>query len=64
MADTPITCVLDTSVFTQAHRLYYPVDICPGFWDCLLHYARAGRLISIDRMLRGLGSRFGWTPPL
>jgi len=49
MADTSPTHVIDTSVFIQAHRLYYPFDICPGYWDCLVHYAQTGRLISIDR---------------
>ncbi|NJM39767.1 MAG: DUF4411 family protein [Anaerolineae bacterium] len=44
------THVLDTSVFTQAHRLYYPHEICPGFWECLSHHAASGRLSSIDRV--------------
>jgi predicted nucleic acid-binding protein len=50
MAGTPITYVLDTSVFIQAFRQYYPFDICLGFWDCLLHHARSSRLVSIDRV--------------
>ena len=28
--------VLDTSVFIQAHRLHYPFDVTPAFWDALL----------------------------
>lgn len=44
------TFVVDTSVFTQANRQYYPFDICPGFWDCLLHHAQSSMIISIDRV--------------
>jgi hypothetical protein len=50
MASTAVTHVLDTSVFTQANRLYYPFDVCPGFWDCLLHHGHSNRLVSIDRV--------------
>lgn len=50
MSTTPPIYVLDTSVFIQAHRQYYTFDICPGFWSSLLHYQKAGRIISIDRV--------------
>jgi hypothetical protein len=42
--------VLDTNVFVQAHRRHYAFEICPGFWDCLIHHHQAGRIISIDRV--------------
>jgi hypothetical protein len=42
--------LLDTGVFIEAHRRYwYRQDICPGFWDALLHFQGAGRLVSLDR---------------
>jgi len=25
-------------------------EICPGFWDCLIHHHETGRIISIDRV--------------
>jgi hypothetical protein len=46
--------VLDANVFIQAYRRYYSFDICPGFWDSLLHHAQAGRLCSIDRVHKEL----------
>lgn len=42
--------VLDTNVFVQAHRRHYAFEICPGFWDCLVHHHEAGRILSIDRV--------------
>ena len=42
--------VLDANVFIEAHQRYYARDLSPGFWDCLAHYAREGRLLSIDRV--------------
>ena len=42
--------VLDTNVFIGAHNDYYAPDFCPAFWDCILQYFCAGRLISIDRV--------------
>jgi len=41
---------LDTNVFIGAHNDYYAPDFCPAFWDCILQYFCAGRLISIDRV--------------
>lgn len=43
--------VLDANVFMEAHRRYYTQDLCPGFWECLIHYCREGRVFSIDRVL-------------
>lgn len=41
--------ILDANVFIEAHRRYYGIDFCPGFWEVL---SRNGphRLISIDRV--------------
>ena len=41
---------LDANVFIEAHRRYYGLDLCPGFWDCLRHYGVRRRLLSIDRI--------------
>ncbi len=42
--------MLDTNIFVEAHRRYYAQDLCPGFWECLTHYCREGRVLSIDRV--------------
>lgn len=46
--------VLDANVFIDAHRRYYGLDLCPGFWECLLHYGERQRLASIDRVRQEL----------
>ena len=46
----PQLFALDANVFITAHRIYYAFDLCPGFWDCLIHYFNAGRILSIDRV--------------
>ncbi len=46
----PPVYLLDANVFMEAHRRYYAHDICPGFWECLVHHCRAARLMSIDRV--------------
>lgn len=42
--------LIDTSVFIQAHRLYYSFTLCPGFWDSLVMMHDKGRVFSIDRV--------------
>lgn len=42
--------MLDASVFIGAHRTYYSMDLCPGFWDCLLQEFHSGILLSIDNV--------------
>jgi len=37
---------LDTSVYTQAHRLYYAFDLAPGFWQSLISQANNGVILS------------------
>jgi hypothetical protein len=43
--------LLDTGVFIESHRRYwYGLDICPGFWEALLHFEGVGRVCSLDRV--------------
>src|SRR5258706_3188225 len=37
---------LDTSVYSQAYRLYYAFDIAPNFWNALSTLAQDGIIIS------------------
>lgn len=47
--------VLDTSVFIEAARRYYALDLAPRFWESLVEHARTGRVMSIDRVQEELG---------
>ena len=61
MSDT--FSILDTSVFVQAHRQYYPFDVTPAFWDALLDCARRSclaRLDAVDREITGRDELFQW----
>lgn len=42
--------VLDTNIFVEAHRRYYAMDLCPGFWSCIRHFTESGHIASIDRV--------------
>lgn len=42
--------VLDANVFIEAARRYYAFDIVPVYWDTLVDRAKAGRVLSIDRV--------------
>lgn len=46
--------VLDANVFIEAARRYYAFDLAPGFWESLIHYAKNGRIRSIDRVKQEL----------
>ena len=48
------TYLVDSDVFITAKNLYYSFDICPGFWQSLLHHHQKGRVFSIDRVRREL----------
>lgn len=52
----PGVYLLDTNVFIEAHRRYYTLDICPGFWECLAHYCQEPRILSIDRVRQEIGA--------
>jgi len=41
--------VLDANVFMEAHRRYYQMEICPGFWEVLAAHGPE-RLISISQV--------------
>jgi len=47
--------VLDANVFIEAARRYYALDLAPRFWESLIEHARAGRVMSIDRVQQELG---------
>ena len=42
--------VLDTNAYIEVHRRYYSLDLCPGFWECLLPYCGESQVRSIDRV--------------
>ncbi|MDE0297584.1 MAG: DUF4411 family protein [Candidatus Poribacteria bacterium] len=42
--------LLDADALIGAHRRYYALDLCPGFWECLIHYCGENRVRSIDRV--------------
>ena len=46
----PERYVLDANVFMTAYHHYYAPDLCPGFWDCLSHYFRNGRVLIMDKV--------------
>lgn len=51
--------LLDSSMFIEAYRRYYGLDICPGFWDFLIHHGAGGRVTSIDWVRRELSAGRG-----
>jgi predicted nucleic acid-binding protein len=59
--------LLDANALMEAHRRYYAVDICPGFWDFLDCSHKIGNVFSIDRVAeeiqKGKGRDFlkDWT---
>lgn len=57
--------LLDANALIEAKRRYYAFDICPGYWDALLHHHAAGALLSLDRvqaeLLRGNDDLKTWT---
>ena len=42
--------IVDSDVFITAKNRYYAFDICPGFWESVIHHHRNGRVYSIDRV--------------
>jgi len=46
--------ILDANIFIEAKRRYYAFNLCPGFWDSLLHHNSMGNLESIDHVKKEL----------
>uniref|UniRef100_A0A832A518 DUF4411 family protein n=1 Tax=Desulfacinum infernum TaxID=35837 RepID=A0A832A518_9BACT len=46
----PSRYLLDSDVFITAKNTYYAFDICPGFWESVLHHHKNGTVFSIDRV--------------
>jgi hypothetical protein len=42
--------IVDSNFFIQAHRYTYPIDIAIGFWNKVENLAKAGIIISIDKV--------------
>ena len=42
--------LIDSDVLITAKNAYYAFDICPGFWDSLIHHHESGSVHSIDRI--------------
>ncbi len=53
MADA-VKYILDANIFMEAKNRYYAFNLCPGFWDSLLHHNSMGNLESIDRVRKEL----------
>jgi hypothetical protein len=56
--------VLDANAFIQAHRRFYPFDICPGYWQAVKWHHKYSGVCSIDRVReeleRGEDKLFAW----
>jgi predicted RNA-binding protein with TRAM domain len=44
------TFLIDTNILIEAHRQYYSFEICPGFWDSMVHHNIKAKIFSIDRV--------------
>jgi hypothetical protein len=42
--------IIDTSCLTQAHRVYYPYDIAPSFWDFMKQKFANGSFIYTNKV--------------
>lgn len=42
--------ILDSNIFIQAHRSYYPFDVVPSFWKKLEELSHKGVISSIDKV--------------
>ena len=51
MNSIPLKYVLDSNVFMEASRRYYPFDFAKTFWNGLLSFSKEGLLCSIDKVL-------------
>lgn len=41
---------LDANIFIAAWRDHYPIDLHPGFWECLKRFKQEKRLFSVDKV--------------
>lgn len=46
--------LLDSNILIQAHRMHYPFDVVPSFWNKLLALASTSAIISIDKVKKEL----------
>lgn len=46
--------LLDSNVFIQAHRMHYPFDVVPSFWNKLIALSNSGKIISHDKVKKEL----------
>ncbi|NLN32982.1 MAG: DUF4411 family protein [Flavobacteriaceae bacterium] len=46
--------LLDSNVFIQAHRMHYPFDVVPSFWNKLKDLSDKEVIISIDKVKKEL----------
>jgi hypothetical protein len=46
----PRKYLLDANILIEAHKRYYSLDLCPGFWEAVVRQHRANRIFSIDRV--------------
>jgi len=46
--------LLDSNIFIQAHRMHYPFDVFPSFWNKLIELSDKGLIISIDKVKKEL----------
>lgn len=50
ISENQIKYVLDSNIFIEASRNYYPFDLAKPFWEGLMNYARMGIVCSIDKV--------------
>lgn len=46
--------LLDSNIFIQAHRMHYPFDVVPSFWNKLIDLSNKGIIGSIDKVKKEL----------
>lgn len=46
--------LFDSNIFIQAHRMYYPFDVVPSFWNKIVELSNNGIIMSIDKVKKEL----------
>ncbi|MGV3771871.1 MAG: DUF4411 family protein [Verrucomicrobiales bacterium] len=54
MSDKRGKYLLDSNVLISAHRQYYAIDICPGFWKAIKKGYEDGHIYSTERVKQEL----------